>query len=83
MIASQRLLDSHKYIPGEAVWLKRDNETDVAAIIRMIKSFPSTAAFRKALFTKRQRLKHLLEQSYVNNERTLNDYASTLKQRIV
>ncbi len=83
LIASQRLLDTHKYIPEEAVWIKHDNETDVTAILRMIKSFPSIAAFRKALFTKRQQLKHLLEQSYVNNERTLNDYVTTLEQRIV
>ncbi len=83
LLASQRLVDSHKYIPKEAVWLKLDNETDVAATLRISNSFPSVTALMKVLFKKRQRIKQLLENLYVDNDHTLNDYINTLQRRTI
>ena len=81
LLASRQLLDSHQYIPEDAVWLKYDNESDVGAVLRIIQSFASPAAFRETLFMKRQRLKQLLEESYLTNERLLNTYADRLRKR--
>ena len=81
LLASQRLLDSQRYISAEAVWLQYDNETEVDAVLRIVRSFSSVAAFKKTLYMKRQRLKKLLEKAYFNNERTLTTYANVIKQR--
>ncbi|CAF1549718.1 unnamed protein product [Adineta ricciae] len=78
LLATQRLLDSHTFIPEEAVWLQYDNETEIDAAIRIVKSFSPPAAFRKVLFTKRQRLKDLLEGSYIYNEYLLKSYVEAV-----
>ncbi|CAF1027697.1 unnamed protein product [Adineta steineri] len=80
LLASQRLLKTHKYIPKEAVWFKQDNETDLGAVLRIITSYPSDVAFRQALFMRRQQLDRLAEEWYINNERTLREYARLLEQ---
>jgi hypothetical protein len=81
LLSSQRLLETHKHIPKETVWFKHDNETDVNAILRIVASYPSGAAFRKALSEKRQRLDRLVQTFYMNNEHILHSYAKSLKQR--
>jgi hypothetical protein len=81
LLSSQRLLETHKHIPKETVWFKYDNETDVDAILRTVTSYPSRAAFRKALSEKRQRIDRLVQTFYMNNEHILRSYAKSLKQR--
>ena len=81
LLASQRLLDTHPHVPREAVWFKHHNETDIEAILRIVRSYPSDAAFREALFTRRQHLQRRAESFYVENARTLHGYAESLTSR--
>ena len=82
LLASQRLLNTHPHIPKESVWLTNDNETDMKAIIRIVTSYPSSTAFRDALFNKRQTLERMVESFCEENTRILNGYARSLTQSI-
>lgn len=78
LLASQLLLDTHPHVPREAAWFKYDNETDIGAILRLVKSYPSDTAFREALFRRRKHLQRRAESLYIGNVRTLHGYVRSL-----
>ena len=82
LLASQRLLKSHPHIAKESVWLTKDKETDLRAIVRIVASYSSSDAFRRELLKKRQTLERMVTSFYEKNTRTLHGYAQSLTRPV-
>ncbi|CAF2821705.1 unnamed protein product [Rotaria sp. Silwood2] len=73
LLSTARILNTYRYIPTKAVWLQRENESEVDALLRISSEHSSTMKFQHALREKRKILKKLASDMYTKNERVLRN----------